>query len=110
MTVVMISEGAGTKTDVDPAGLTEDEAPEFSPTEVGLALVTKLEADGTIKELDPVGLTSETGQIVVETGTTTVVKTVEAAGQFLTDSAQLMMVETWVEKMVLVVRTGAEVV
>lgn len=80
--VVMVSEGAGTKTEVEPAGLTEeDEAPEFSPTEVGFALVTKLEEDGTTKELEPgaetVGLlpgvvaTSETGQIVVETGIVT---------------------------------------
>lgn len=81
MTVVMMSDGAGTKTEVDPDGLTtEEEAPEFSPTEVGFELVTKLE-DGTTKELEPgaetVGLlpgvvaTSETGQMVVETGMVT---------------------------------------
>lgn len=76
-----MSDGAGTKTEVDPDGLTaEEEAPEFSPTEVGFALVTKLEADGTTKELD--GLlpgvveASETGQIVVLIGIVTVTRAV----------------------------------
>lgn len=35
-----------------------------------------------------------TGQMVVETGTTTVVTTTDSAGQLVTVGAQLMMVET----------------
>ena len=50
-----------------------------------------------------------TGQMVVETGTITVVRTVEWAGQFVTVSAQLMMVETWVSKIVEVVSVGGVV-
>lgn len=38
-----------------------------------------------------------TGQMVVETGMTTVVRTVERAGQLVTSGPQLMMVDTEVE-------------
>ena len=44
-----------------------------------------------------------TGQMVVETGMTTVVRTVERAGQLVTSGPQLMMVDTDVVKTVEVV-------
>ena len=46
-----------------------------------------------------------TGQIVVETGITTVVRTVERAGQFVTSGPHEIIVEIEVEKMVEVVNS-----
>ena len=57
--------------------------------------------------VDPEGdSVSVTGHTVVDTGTITVVRTVDLAGQLMTVGAQLVMVATDVEKMVDVVKEG----
>ena len=60
------------------------------------------EAEDTGMEAGVVSV-AVTGQIVVETGITTVVRTVERAGQLVISGPQLMTVETDVEKIVDVV-------
>lgn len=66
--------------------------------------------DAVVLVTFPVGLVctevrvSVTGQMVVETATVTIVVVTERAGQFVTVSAQLVIVETEVVKMVDVLR------
>lgn len=67
-------------------------------------------APDTTGPLELVVAGGPTGQIVVEIGTVTVVRTVEDAGQLVTSGPQLMMVETDVVKMVEVVREALGVV
>lgn len=77
----------GISTDEDGVGVdsTPDEEAEDSGVEAGVVSV------------------AVTGQIVVETGMTTVVRTVERAGQLITSGPQLMTVDTDVVKTVEVV-------
>ena len=90
----------------------EDEVVEVVSTalEVVSTALEVVSADAVVFVVFPVGLVwtevrvSVTGQIVVETATVTIVVATDRAGQFVTVSAQLVMVETEVVKMVDVLR------
>jgi hypothetical protein len=83
-TVVMTSDSAGAVVVAADDGEVETAGEETAGVD---SIPTALEVETTAE-------VSETGQIVVETATETVVKTVERAGQSVTVSAQEMIVDT----------------
>jgi hypothetical protein len=111
-TVVITSDSAGlvVATIVEETGGDETaweviwaEVVSMDETELVETAAEEVDSIPTALEVEDAAV-SDTGQMVVETATETVVKTVERAGQLVTVSAQEMIVETKVVKTVDVVK------